>query len=264
MGNIRSFAPLYRCSQHSRVWGDLWHPVVPGKMATNQTIGTPGISIDWQELYAIVVACSIWGKHWSRKKIIFHCDNQPVVEIINNKHSKSPTIMTLICTLTLITLKHNFYFKALHVAGKLNPHSRFYLSFSDGCIPYPHSLCRSIASTNPRRLISQLEVELQGYMVSSLAVSSQKTYSSGEKHFIDFCYKLHLNPNHILPTNENMLVYFATYMARSVRAGTIKVYLSTIRYMHIVNGHNLDLKSFLCLQYILKGIKRSQGSSKFT
>ena len=101
-------------------------------------------------------------------------------------------------------------------------------------------------------------------MASSLAVSSQKTYSSGEKRFIDFCYKLHLNPNHILPTNENMLVYFATYMARSVRAGTIKVYLSAIRYMHIVNGHNLDLKSFLRLQYILKGIKRSQGSSKFT
>ena len=116
----------------------------------------------------------------------------------------------------------------------------------------------------PERLISQLKVEPQGYMASSLAVSSQKAYSSGEKRFIDFCYKLHRNPNHILPTNENMLVYFSTYMAHSVRAGTIKVYLSAIRYMHKVNGHNLDLKSFLHLQYILKGIKRSQGSSKFT
>ena len=101
--------------------GDLWHPVVPGKMATQLNHRHPGISIDWQELYAIVVACSIWGTHWSRKKILFHCDNQPVVEIINNKCSKSPTIMALIRTLTLITLKHNFYFKALHVAGKLNP-----------------------------------------------------------------------------------------------------------------------------------------------
>ena len=101
-------------------------------------------------------------------------------------------------------------------------------------------------------------------MASSLAISSQKTYSSGEKRFIDFCYKLHIDPNHILPTNENMLVYFATYMARSVRADTIKVYLAAIRHMHIVNGHNLDLKSFLRLQYVLKGIKRSQGSSKFT
>ena len=101
-------------------------------------------------------------------------------------------------------------------------------------------------------------------MASSLAISSQKTYSSGEKRFIDFCYKLHIDPNHILPTNENMLVYFATYMARSVRADTIKVYLAAIRYMHIVNGHNLDLKSFLRLQYVLKGIKRSQGNSKFT
>ena len=53
-------------------------------------------------------------------------------------------------------------------------------------------------------------------------------------------------------------------MARSVRADSIKVYLSAIRYMHIVNGYNLDLKSFLRLQFVLKRIKRSQGSSKFT
>ena len=91
------------------IFGTQWFQ---GKWQPNQTIGTPGISIDWQELYAIVVACSIWGTHWSRKKIIFHCDNQPVVETINNKCSKSPTIMALTRTLTLITLKHNFYFKA--------------------------------------------------------------------------------------------------------------------------------------------------------
>ena len=87
------------------IFGTQWFQ---GKWQPNQTISTPGISIDWQKLYAIVVACSIWGKHWSRKRIIFHCDNQPVVEIINSKRSKSPTIMTLIRTLTLITLKHNF------------------------------------------------------------------------------------------------------------------------------------------------------------
>ena len=243
------------------IFGTQWFQ---GKWQPNQTISTPGISIDWQELYAIVVACSICGKHWSRKRIIFHCDNQPVVEIINSKRSKSPTIMTLIRTLTSITLKHNFYFKALHVAGKLNPIADCISLVSDGCIPYPRSICRPVASTNPRRLVSQLKVELQGYMASSLAISYQKTYSSGEKRFIDFCYKLHIDPNHILPTNENMLVYFATYMARSVTADTVKVYLAAIRYMHILNGHNLDLKSFLRLQYVLKGIKRSQGSSKFT
>ena len=100
------------------IFGTQWFQ---GKWQPNQTIGTPGISIDWQELYAIVVACSIWGTHWSRKKIIFYWYNQPVVEIINNKRSKSPIIMALVHTLTLITLKHSFYFKALHVAGKLNP-----------------------------------------------------------------------------------------------------------------------------------------------
>ena len=119
-----------------------------GKWQPNQTIGTPGISTDWQELYAIAVACSTWETHWSRKKIIFHCDNQPVVEIINNKRSKSPTIMALICTLTLITLKHNFYFKALHVAGKFNPIansiSRFQMDVFCTLAPYADTLPQPI------------------------------------------------------------------------------------------------------------------------
>ena len=55
------------------IFGTQWFQ---GKWQPNQTISTPSISIDWQELYAVVVTCSIWGKHWSRKRIIFHCDNQ--------------------------------------------------------------------------------------------------------------------------------------------------------------------------------------------
>ena len=69
-------------------------------------------------------------------------------------------------------------------------------------------------------------------------------------------------PRSILPADENRLTFFSTYMACYVKTETNKVYLAAIRYMHIINGYNLDLQSFLRLQYVLKGIKRTQGQSK--
>ena len=92
----------------------------PGKWLPHQTLDTKNISIDWQELYAIVVACYIWASVWAQKRIIFYCDNQAVVSIINSKRSKSPRIMDLVRALTLKTMKYNFYFKAVHVPGHSN------------------------------------------------------------------------------------------------------------------------------------------------
>ena len=76
--------------------------------------------MDWQELFAIVVASTIWGPKWSRKRVIFYCDNKPVVDIINSERSKSSRIMILVIELTLLTLRYNFYFKATHIEGVKN------------------------------------------------------------------------------------------------------------------------------------------------
>ena len=86
-----------------------------GKWLPHQTLDTKNISIDWQELYAIVVACYIWASVWAQKRIIFYCDDQAVVSIINSKRSKSCRIMDLVRALTLKTMKYNFYFEAVHV-----------------------------------------------------------------------------------------------------------------------------------------------------
>ena len=91
-----------------------------GTWLPNQTLDTKNISIDWQELYAIVVASYIWGNLWAQKRILFYCDNLGVVSIINSKRSKCSRIMDLVRALTLQTLKHNFFFKAVHVPGHHN------------------------------------------------------------------------------------------------------------------------------------------------
>jgi len=76
-----------------------------------------GISIDWQELFAIYIACFIWGSQWSGKvkHICIWCDNLPVVTIINSKRSKSPRVMDLVRAITMLTPVHNFTFTAKHI-----------------------------------------------------------------------------------------------------------------------------------------------------
>lgn len=52
----------------------------------------PNISIAWQELFAIVVAALAWGRLWSGRRILAHCDNLAVVDIWGCYSSKSPPL----------------------------------------------------------------------------------------------------------------------------------------------------------------------------
>ena len=79
-----------------------------------------GISIEWQELFPIVVACAIWYPHFAGKRLQFWCDNESVIAIINSGHSMAPRIMDLLRFLTLTSMKHNFLVRARHVPGISN------------------------------------------------------------------------------------------------------------------------------------------------
>ena len=79
-----------------------------------------GISIEWQKLFPIYLACTLWGRSWSGQRIRMWCDNQSVVAIINSKHSKSPRVMDLLRAITLQTLSYNFTFNATHIPGLQN------------------------------------------------------------------------------------------------------------------------------------------------
>lgn len=99
------------------IFGRKWFQ---GCWQRHQQIGQPGISIAWQELFAIVVACHLWGDAFANKRIIFYCDNESVVHIVNSKRSRIPRVMDLVRHLTLLTLEHNFYLKIMHIEGKKN------------------------------------------------------------------------------------------------------------------------------------------------
>lgn len=69
------------------------------------------------ELYPIVMACVLWGHNWSRRRILFHCDNLATVEIISKGRSKVKSIMKLMRRLTFHTAINNFVVHAIHIAG---------------------------------------------------------------------------------------------------------------------------------------------------
>ena len=83
---------------------------------------TSGITADITvlELFPILVAISIWGRELRNKKIVFHCDNQAVVHIVNTMSSKSENVMKLVRATTLHCLEFNLAIKGEHVAGSHN------------------------------------------------------------------------------------------------------------------------------------------------
>ena len=77
-------------------------------------------SINWRELFAIVVTCATWGSHWARKRILFHCDNATVVDTWQKRSCRSPTLMVLVRTLYYLAATGNYHVGIAHIPGSSN------------------------------------------------------------------------------------------------------------------------------------------------
>ena len=89
--------------------------------------------------------------------------------------------------------------------------------------------------------------------------STKQTYTSRERRFLDFCTLHSPNKSIHLPTNEETLIQYVAFLAKTIKHSSIKGYLAAVRYLHIRSGYDLDLEKFLHLRLICRGIKRSQG-----
>ena len=77
-------------------------------------------SINWRELYAVVLAAATWGSQWRGKQILFHCDNQCVVEVLRSGTSRSPELMKLIRILFYISATYQFNVSSEYINTKVN------------------------------------------------------------------------------------------------------------------------------------------------
>ncbi len=109
-----------------------------------------------------------------------------------------------------------------------------------------------------------LDKDLEEYANLSLSINTKKTYRTAEKRLVEFCRNFNISDGHPIPATESTLCYFAAYLAKTVKHDTIKAYLSAIKHFHLINNYDLDLDKCVRLQYILRGIKRSQSISPRT
>ena len=94
---------------------------------------------------------------------------------------------------------------------------------------------------------------------SSHASSTRSTYSIGANSFLQFAAlygRLHPDGSPI-PASEETLMLFAAYLTFSLSPQSIKVYLYTVRNLHVENGLPNPLTNCLQLRRLLHGIKRT-------
>jgi hypothetical protein len=72
--------------------------------------------ICYREMLALLVAATVWGRHWAGKNVLFHCDNMGVVGAVESGTSKCPQLMNLIRKLFFIAARHQFDFKTVYVS----------------------------------------------------------------------------------------------------------------------------------------------------
>lgn len=110
--------------------------------------------------------------------------------------------------------------------------------------------------------LGDLDADISHYLNLSIAASTEQTYSSAEKRFLDFCSLSRPTSGTCLPANEDTLIKYAAFLARSIKYSSIKGYLAAVRHFHIRRGFELDLNKCLRLQLVCRGIKRSQGTNQ--
>ena len=71
-------------------------------------------SIDFLELYALLVAVMTWALFLMDKVVLFRSDNTPAVFALINKASSSDDMMLLIHYITLFCMTHNITILSKH------------------------------------------------------------------------------------------------------------------------------------------------------
>ena len=78
------------------------------------------MDITWKEMYAIVLVIHIWGSFWAHQKILFHCDNQAVVEIWDRGSTHASHTIGLVYLLYFCVSRCDINVCVTHISGVCN------------------------------------------------------------------------------------------------------------------------------------------------
>ena len=101
-------------------WGAWWGLAWTYDSWDPQFMQNNNLSIDFLELYAVLVALQVWTSQFANKWVIVCSDNQPTVAVVNAKTSNSSSMFTLIRYLTLHCMLNNIKLTAQFVPAVHN------------------------------------------------------------------------------------------------------------------------------------------------
>eukprot|EP00117_Sycon_ciliatum_P034800 scpid21606/ scgid26485/ Integrase/recombinase xerD homolog len=214
-------------------------------------------SIQYKELYAIVIATSTWASEWKSLRIEFQCDNSAVVDCIKSGTSRSPPMMSLVRCLYHLCVAHDCLISAVHIPGVTNTIADALSRNLVAGIPLPgtHGTAPSghadLAHTGLTEDVARL---------ASLAIapSSRRTYSASERRYLDFCQQHGVVA---LPGSDVTRCYYAALM-RTLRPASVRTYMSAIWNLHVEMGLEYPNQPTSLLSRVLRGIARSSGPGR--
>ncbi len=134
------------------------------------------------------MACEVWGPLWSRKCVLFHCDNMAVVQLWRSGLSKAPLFMHLVRALFFVAATNNFHVTITHIAGVDNSIADSLsrrLSGVEVQPSRPRRRCKTHPHTSPAdpALVSMMSQLVEG----AVAPSTRRVNAAGVGRFQAFC-----------------------------------------------------------------------------
>ena len=81
--------------------------------------------------------------------------------------------------------------------------------------------------------ISELDEHSKDLVNSGIRATTQKTYNSAQKSYLEFCNLYHLIP---LPATEQIILWYIAYLnLKKLSPSTVHVYLSALRSLHVMS-----------------------------
>ena len=105
--SVQGYGAVFGCNWIQEEFPQHWQ-----KTFRKKHIGSPTL-----ELYPVLVLIGIFGPYLRNSSILFHSDNQGVVDIVNKQSSSFPIIMTIVRKLVLYTVKYNINLRSEHIKG---------------------------------------------------------------------------------------------------------------------------------------------------
>ena len=99
-------------------WGAICQNSWTYAMWNPEFIINENLSIEYLELFTVLVAVTNWIDRFSNKRIVLFCDNQSVVAMINSTTSSCQYCMVLIRKLVLHSMIHNVRVFARYISSK--------------------------------------------------------------------------------------------------------------------------------------------------